>query len=399
MKLYEIGTGYTPIPARVAAATESVVEELTKALLSLGEDVTVLDVAARSRAATDLPIVEIPVPAVFTGEDVALGLRHKLKRVVYSICLARKLKKLLKREPERPVLHFHNQYNLFFFLKMTTKRQRRRAIVAYTNHNGLWSLPWEEAKDTLHKRYFQEIAAMRASDVVFVLNRRTRETVVSRLGLPADRVVLTANGVNADIFRPLPEADRLRIREALGLSGKTVILQAGSVNENKGQLRALRLLEPLLKEHPDLVYAFVGGIVSQEYFDLLQSEVSEKGLTDQVRYLGTVSPGEAMNELYNAASAVILASHYEGLPLVGIESMAAEAPVLLLASDALAGLGDGCAVCSETDLPEKAAALLYDGETRLSLGRAARACAQTTYSWAAIARQHKEAFARLSAKG
>ena len=33
MKIYEIGTGYTPIPAKVAAATESVVEELTKAFM------------------------------------------------------------------------------------------------------------------------------------------------------------------------------------------------------------------------------------------------------------------------------------------------------------------------------------------------------------------------------
>ena len=28
MKIYEIGTGYTPIPAQVPAATESIVEEL-----------------------------------------------------------------------------------------------------------------------------------------------------------------------------------------------------------------------------------------------------------------------------------------------------------------------------------------------------------------------------------
>ena len=33
MKIYEIGTGYTPIPARISAATEIVVEELTKAFL------------------------------------------------------------------------------------------------------------------------------------------------------------------------------------------------------------------------------------------------------------------------------------------------------------------------------------------------------------------------------
>ena len=39
MKIYELGTGYTSIPAKVAAATESVVEELTKAFLQMNIDV------------------------------------------------------------------------------------------------------------------------------------------------------------------------------------------------------------------------------------------------------------------------------------------------------------------------------------------------------------------------
>ena len=44
MKIYEIGTGYTSIPAQIAAATETVVEELSKALLELGENVYIVDI-------------------------------------------------------------------------------------------------------------------------------------------------------------------------------------------------------------------------------------------------------------------------------------------------------------------------------------------------------------------
>ena len=35
MKIYEIGTGYTSIPAKMGAATEIVVEELTKSFIIL----------------------------------------------------------------------------------------------------------------------------------------------------------------------------------------------------------------------------------------------------------------------------------------------------------------------------------------------------------------------------
>ena len=44
MKIYEIGTGYTPIPAQVSAATESIVEELTKAFLAQNIAVEIIDI-------------------------------------------------------------------------------------------------------------------------------------------------------------------------------------------------------------------------------------------------------------------------------------------------------------------------------------------------------------------
>ena len=118
MKIYEIGTGYTPIPAQMGAATEIVVEELVKAFRRNGADVELLDIQAADRKENDLPIREIPVPDCFTGTDVKLGIMHKLKRVAYSVALAWELRKILKKTVQPVLLHFHNQYNLFFFLRI-----------------------------------------------------------------------------------------------------------------------------------------------------------------------------------------------------------------------------------------------------------------------------------------
>ena len=137
MKIYEIGTGYTPIPAQIAAATESIVEELTKAFIKQNIDVEIIDICAQDRAPNNLPITEVKVPSIFSKSDVSLGIVHKLKRVVYSLALASKLKKLLKSTDEKVVLHFHNQYNMFFFVKRVSKKLRSKAVTAYTNHNGV----------------------------------------------------------------------------------------------------------------------------------------------------------------------------------------------------------------------------------------------------------------------
>ena len=59
MTIYEIGTGYTPIPARMGAATEIVVEELTRAFQKQNAPVQIIDIKAKDRPATDLPIREV----------------------------------------------------------------------------------------------------------------------------------------------------------------------------------------------------------------------------------------------------------------------------------------------------------------------------------------------------
>lgn len=384
MKIYEIGTGYTPIPAQVAAATESVVEELTVAFMAQNLDVEIIDIASSDRAPNNLPITEVRVPAMFAKSDVALGIVHKLKRVVYSVALAFKLKKILKSCDEKIVLHFHNQYNMFFFLKLVPKKLRAKAVTAYTNHNGVWNMPWSQAETTLKKRYFQEIVSMKSADLNFVLNPRTKENAVSQLGVSPDRVAVINNGVNTDVYKPLAPEHIEDIKSRLDLSGKRIILQVGSINENKGQGRSLRMLAPLLRENKDLVFAYVGGIVSQEYFDEVADVAKELGLAEQVFYLGAVSPGEQMNELYNIACATIFSSKYESFGLVCIESLSAGVPVLVC-SESLLDFGEGCLVCSPDDFADKVKTNILNNAEYASLCKKARENAVDNFTWAKIA--------------
>lgn len=391
MKIYEIGTGYTPIPAQVAAATESIVEELTKAFMAQNIDVEIIDICAKDRAPNSLPITEVKVPSMFSRSDVSLGIVHKLKRVVYSWALAGKLKKLLKATDEKVVLHFHNQYNMFFFVKRVSKKLRAKAVTAYTNHNGVWNMPWEEAEGTLKKRYFQEITSMKEADLSFVLNPRTKEHVVNQLGVAPEKIIQINNGVNTDIYAPLSQDKIDEIKAKYNLAGKRVILQVGSVNENKGQGRSLLLLESLLKDNDDLVFAYVGGIVSQEYQTEVQAITAKLELdAGKVVYLGAVAPGEEMNELYNIADATIFSSRYESFGLVCIESMSAGVPVLIC-SDSLLDFGDGCIVCNADNFVEKVTAQVLENSEYTELSKKARENATNNFTWAKITQDYYNA--------
>ena len=391
MKIYEIGTGYTPIPAKVAAATESVVEELTKAFMQKKIDVEVIDISANDRVPNSLPITEVKVPSIFTKSDISLGIIHKVKRVVYSVALALKLKKILKQTNQKPVLHFHNQYNIYFFLKLVKKELRDKAIIAYTNHNGFWSLPYEEAKSTLQSRYFQEIEGMKNADLIFVLNPKMKNNIVENLGIDENKVIRINNGVNTDVYAPLSSEQIYKIKEKLNLKNKRIILQVGSVNENKGQGRAVKMIAPLLRENSDTVFAFAGDIVSQEYYQEVLRTAKEEKVENQVVYLGTFSPGEEMNGLYNIADTAIFVSRYEGFSLACIESISAGVPVVLC-SDSLSSFGDGSILAERQDVADRIRQLLNDGDLLKELKQAARKNAVENFTWSKTAQKYFDNF-------
>ena len=391
MKIYEIGTGYTPIPAKVAAATESVVEELTKAFMQKKIDVEVIDISANDRVPNSLPITEVKVPSIFTKSDISLGIIHKVKRVVYSVALALKLKKILKQTNQKTVLHFHNQYNIYFFLKLVKKELRDKAIIAYTNHNGFWSLPFEEAKSTLQARYFQEIEGMKNADLIFVLNPKMKNNIVENLGIDENKVIKINNGVNTDVYAPLSSEQIEKVKEKLNLKNKRIILQVGSVNENKGQGRAVKIIAPLLRENSDTVFAFAGDIVSQEYYQEVLRTAKEEKVENQVVYLGTFSPGEEMNGLYNIADIAIFVSRYEGFSLACIESISAGVPVVLC-SDYLSSFGDGSILAERQDVADRIRQLLNDGDLLKELKQAARKNAVENFTWSKTAQKYFDNF-------
>ena len=329
MKVLEIGTGYTPIPATMGAATEIVVEELTKSMQKDNVDVSIVDIEAKDRLPNNLPIIEVAVPDRFTGTDVQLGLMHKLKRVIYSVNLAFKLKQIIKQEKEKVILHFHNQYNMFFFLKLTNRNQRKKCFLAYTNHSYIWHGKWEEIEETINKRYFQEVYSMKNADMIYVLNEHTIDTLVKYIGIDKERITLIDNGVNTEIYKPLPAGEIERFRKEKGLQGKRVYLQIGSVCDRKNQLGTIQLLLPLLKEDQNSCFVYAGGIISEKYQEQIIETTSEMGISDQVIYMGELKPGIELNKYYNLADVMVFPSKSEGFSLVIIEAMSAGVPVII----------------------------------------------------------------------
>ncbi len=332
MKIIEIGTGYTSIPARMGAATEIVVAELAVSMQKQGEDVTIVDIKDKNRIPAQLPIVEAYMPQIFSSTDTKLGIIHKMKRVFYSISLTYKLHSLIRQNcGEQIMLHFHNQYNLFFFLKLTPKSLLKNVTIGYTVHSYIWFGEWEKVKDTIARRYFQEVYCCQHADKVFVLNDIVARMLVKHYQVNSEQIVSVINGVNVDVYNDetvdCSVVDRLR--KQYGLNGKRVVFQVGSVCERKNQLGTLELLLPVMKRRDDIVFMYAGGIIDTEYAVSIWNFAEKEGVKDRVFYMGEVAPGKQLNELYALADVAFMNSKSEAFALVIAEALAARKPIFI----------------------------------------------------------------------
>ena len=400
MKVIEVGTGYTSIPARMGAATEIVVEELTRAMLKEGVDVSILDIKDTKRQNTDLPITEVYMPQMFsTGSVVKLGLVHKVKRVLYSISLACKLRRIIKDCEEPLYLHFHNQYNLYFFLKLTPKSIRRKVKIGYTVHSYIWFGKWENIKDTVMKRYFQEVFCCQNADKVFVLNDIVSKMLVEHYGVDCSRICKVINGVNTEVYNEKSaDVDSINaIKARYGLDGKKVIFQVGSVCERKNQLGTLELLLPLMRKDKNIVFAYAGGVIDENYAQSIDRMAETYDVTDQVVYFGEVSPGEELNQLYTISDVCMMNSKSEAFALVIAEALSVPRPIFINRSimDSLVFLGKNLGngiLQIDKDFNNNLLRVFDDEEYCATLKQKGRSFIEREYSWLVAARMYVEYF-------
>jgi teichuronic acid biosynthesis glycosyltransferase TuaC len=157
-------------------------------------------------------------------------------------------------------------------------------------------------------------AARRAQHVLAV-SQALRNRLVE-LGVEQEKISVLRNGVNTQLFLPLPRA---RLRKRLGLGGQ-VLLSVGNLVSVKGHDLAVAALPYL----PDATLVIVGDGPER---GSLQTLADRLGVRGRLRLLPPM-PQETLREYYNAADVLILASQNEGWPNVLLEAMACGTPVV-----------------------------------------------------------------------
>jgi glycosyltransferase involved in cell wall biosynthesis len=299
---------------------ERVLASVTHGARAAGHDVAAAAAPGPLQSELDVPV--FPLPLVRRRPTAAVTAAAKLSRAL--------------RAWKPDLLHCHNP-GMAVVASLATLRRRQRA--------GLVSVQGVAEEDYPTTARLLRLAGM--------------PVVACGPGVAA---ALAEHGVDVhatipnSVSPPPAPADRTQVARELGFPAEApLVVNVGRLVEQKNQALAIRAVARV----PAAVLVIVGaGPLRGE----LEREARDAGVADRVVFAGERADARA---LIGAADAVVSSSHWEGLPLVGVEALSAGTP---LVATAVRGLRE-LVVDGETGLlvePDDAGALASALERVLS---------------------------------
>ena len=230
----------------------------------------------------------------------------------------------------------------------------------------------------------QATVARRAARLLTSSGASARE-IERDFGVDPRRIRMVANGVDTELYRPDPAAER-REHE---------ILCVGRASDpNKGIATLIEALARLPR-HVSLT------LVDDDHPDNGALRRARRlGCADRLRVTGRLETA-ALVRLYQRAALVVVPSRYEGFGLPAVEAMACGTPVVASAAGALpevVGVAGGGVLVPRDDpgaLARAVAGLLARPAARAQLGGLARKRVEEAYAWPRVARATAEVYAEV----
>jgi glycosyltransferase involved in cell wall biosynthesis len=217
-------------------------------------------------------------------------------------------------------------------------------------------------------------AAARRARAIITVSETSRQDIVRTLGIPADRIHVIYNAVDASLQ---PVADELALegmRENHGITGDFLLYFGGfDVRKNVERvLRAFRAARSGFQRPGQLVLAGALSHLGHPLYPDPRPLISQLGLGKEVVVTGRVSEEEKAL-LYSAATAFVFPSLYEGFGIPVLESMACGTPVITSNTSSLPEVsGDAALLVDPESVDEIAEAMVRlwnDPSLREEFGR------------------------------
>lgn len=213
---------------------------------------------------------------------------------------------------------------------------------------------------------------------LITVSEASKRTAVADFGVSPATVDVVHNGIDTEVFRPLPSVERRDDR----------IMTTVSADAPLKGTRYLLEAFAALRDHPsDPELVVVGEFNGGGTCDRL---VDDLGIADSVTTYSAIST-ERMVELYASATLAVVPSLYEGFGLPAGEAMACGTPLVATTGGGLSEVvGDAGLTVAPGDVEDLTGAmrrLLDDPDLRERLAASGRERIRTEFDWEQAARE------------
>jgi glycosyltransferase involved in cell wall biosynthesis len=219
---------------------------------------------------------------------------------------------------------------------------------------------------------------------IITVSKCAQNDISKEFRIPKDRFTVISNGINTDLFYPMPEIKRRKNRIIVTNSADTPL---------KGLYYLLRAVAEISKKKK--VQLIVIGTPKENGKILRQ--IKKLGIASIVTFTGRISDAEFVRQ-YAMATVAVIPSVYEGFGLPAGEAMACGVPVISTTGGALPEVvGDAGILVPPADSEALAGAIievLNNPDLAAKLSNAGYQRVQNHLTWNAAARKTADAYRR-----
>jgi glycosyltransferase involved in cell wall biosynthesis len=241
-------------------------------------------------------------------------------------------------------------------------------------------------------------SSMRKADLIFTDSECSKADMVSRFGVPAEKIVVAYLGYDRDAFQsgPAETPESRAMLNRFGITGPYV-LHVGRGDPRKNLVRLVQAYKILTARRKDLDFQLVLGGSPGWGHEPLAQLLRTPSLRGKVIATGPV-PDRELPTLYRCATCFAMPSLYEGFGLPVLEAMACGTPLMVSNASSLPEVGGDAALYfdpqSVDDMAEAMEKLITDSELREDMVRRGLERARQ-FSWEDCARTTLAALKRL----
>jgi glycosyltransferase involved in cell wall biosynthesis len=343
------------------------VQYLSKALVDLGHSVDVISGPPYPELDARIHLIKLPSLDLYAHKNPHWALRPK-----HLVSLAdfyewwsklsgsfgepysfgRRLVRYFKKyKPHYDIIH-DNQSLCYGLLQLQAQgenvlatvhhpitRDRELAIAAATTKGQRWLINRWYSFLAMQEKVVQQL------NHIITVSQQSQQDIARAFGRPVEKITLIPNGIDTEIFKPLPEVER---------KSWQLITTASSDQPLKGLTVLLNALAQLRTEFPLLRLLVIGKLKPD---GITEKELHALQLADCVEFKTGISTAQLVHE-YAESKLAIVPSLYEGFGLPAGEALACGIPLICSDGGALPEVvGSAAFMVKAGDVAELANAL------------------------------------------